>query len=180
MQTTLSEQDVVRLKDALYSFDLWIFRGILEKLPLQKMKKLYTDQSLLNIFASLRELFPGFLLYYHFILTEDKKQKKSTEPDHLFGFFFGDILGLDVSLSPAFQELIPQLLEEFGFALTLFTEFDDNKEFFKLLWENWKHFMKGKEHFNHKELGVYADDLLRLRGALKHITYYNKRYLIPG
>jgi hypothetical protein len=63
--------------------------------------------------------------------------------------------------------------------LTLFTEFDDNKEFFHLLRENRKHFMKGKEHFDHKELGVNADDLLRLRGALKHITYYNKRYLIP-
>jgi hypothetical protein len=40
--------------------------------------------------------------------------------------------------------------------------------------------MKGKELLNHKELGINADDLLRLRGALKHITYYNKRYLIPG
>ncbi|MDR2415342.1 MAG: hypothetical protein LBD75_01695 [Candidatus Peribacteria bacterium] len=113
LQTALSEQDIVRLKDALYSFDLRIFRGILEKLPLQKMKKLYTDQALLNIFSSLRELFPGFLLYYYFVLTEDKKQKKSTAPNHLFSLFFGDILGLDISLSPAFQTFIPQLLEEF-------------------------------------------------------------------
>jgi hypothetical protein len=77
------------------------------------MKKLYTDQALLNIFASLRELFPGFLLYYHFVLIEDKKQKKSTEPDHLFSFFFGDILGLDISLSKDFQIFIPEILEEF-------------------------------------------------------------------
>jgi hypothetical protein len=113
LQTSLSEQDIIRLKDALYSFDVRIFRGILEKLPLKKMKKLYTDQALLNIFASLRELFPGFLLYYHFVLTEDKKQKKSTEPDHLFSFFFGDILGLDISLSKEFRNFIPEIIEEF-------------------------------------------------------------------
>jgi hypothetical protein len=51
LQSSFVEQDIVRLKDVLYSFDLWVFRSVLEKLPLKKMKKLYTDQALLNIFA---------------------------------------------------------------------------------------------------------------------------------
>jgi hypothetical protein len=51
-------QEIVRLKDALYSFDVWIFRSLLAQLPLKKMKKLYTDTALLNILANLRELLP--------------------------------------------------------------------------------------------------------------------------
>ncbi|MDR2190251.1 MAG: hypothetical protein LBP53_03530 [Candidatus Peribacteria bacterium] len=63
--------------------------------------------------------------------------------------------------------------------MTLFAEFDDNKEFFSLLRENRKTFMKGKEAVAYLKLGYTAEDILRLRGVWKHITYYNKRYLIP-
>jgi hypothetical protein len=178
LQSSLLEQDIVRLKDALYSFDLWVFRSVLEKLPLKKMKKLYTDQALLNIFASFRELLPGFLLYYHFMLEEDKKAKKTLHPERMFALFFGDILGLDASLSKDFEKIVAQLFEEFGFALSLCTEFDDNKAFFGLLWDNRKEFVKGKPE--PLDIALSAEDLLWLRGTLKHITYYNKRYLIPG
>jgi len=146
------------------------------------MKKLYTDSALLNILANLRELLPGFLLLYHFFLEEEKKEKAtpSCSCAHLIAMLFGDILGLDVSLSKPINLALDQILEEFGFALRLFAEFDDNKMFFSLLRENWKDFTKGKEHLNHDELGLTTEDLLRFRGVLKHITYYNKRYLIPG
>jgi hypothetical protein len=118
------------------------------------------------------------------MLEEDKKAKKTLVPERMFGLFFGDILGLDVSLAKDFQKIISQLLEEFGFALSLFTEFDDNKAFFSLLWENWKDFVKVASPAGRNDeplnVALSAEDLLRLRGTLKHITYYNKRYLIPG
>jgi hypothetical protein len=143
IQRAFSSQEVIRLKDALYSFDLWIFRSMVEKLPTAKMQKLYTDSALLNILANLRELLPGFLLLYSFFLKQDRKEKNlSYHPEHLVGIFFGDILGLDNSLSPSIKVALGQMLKEFGFALELFTQFDDNQTFFSLLRDNWKDFMK--------------------------------------
>jgi hypothetical protein len=111
------------------------------------------------------------------MLQEEKKGKSVSHTDLMIPLFFGEILGIDVSLKPAFQKLVEQLLREFDVALTMFAEFDDNKMFFSLLWENWKDFIKGKTS---AQVILSAEDLLWLRGTLKHITYYNKRYLIPG
>ncbi|MDR2190252.1 MAG: hypothetical protein LBP53_03535 [Candidatus Peribacteria bacterium] len=113
LQTALQPQDLIRLKDALYSFDLRLFRSFLEKLHLKKIKKLYTDQALLNICAVARELLPGFLLLYHFILAEDSKQKTSTHPEHLLKLFLEEVLGIDTSLFSLLNEEIAVLLEEF-------------------------------------------------------------------
>jgi hypothetical protein len=177
LQAWLEEQDIVRLKDALYSFDIWVFRSVIEKLPLKKLKKLYSDSALLTILANLRELFPGFLLYYHFMLQEEKRKKVTFSADFMIVVFFKEILGLDISLFSAFRDLVDKLLQEFDFVLALFAEFDDNKMFFSLLWENWKEYFKGKDD---SQAVFTAEDILWLRGTLKHITYYNKRYLIPG
>ena len=114
---------------------------------------------------------------YYFFLEEGKKETTPVDVEPLFTLFFRDILGLDISLFKSMQAVLGQMLEEFGFALRLFIEFDDNRMFFSLLWENWKDFIKGKEA---GQVMLTAEDSLRLRGTLKHITYYNKRYLIPG
>jgi hypothetical protein len=58
LQASLGEQEIIRLKDALYSFDLRIFRSVLKYLPIKKIKKLYSDTALLNILANMRELLP--------------------------------------------------------------------------------------------------------------------------
>jgi hypothetical protein len=110
------------------------------------------------------------------MLKEEKKGNAPAYVELMISIFFGEILGIDVSLRPAFQKIIHQLLAEFDFALALFAEFDDNTLFFSLLWENWKEFIKGKEI---AQVQLTIEDLLWLRGTLKHITYYNKRYLIP-
>jgi len=141
LQDTLVEHDISRLKDSLYGFDLWIFRSLLEKLPWQKLNTLYTEQALLNILSFFRELFPGFLLYYHFVLQQDAQQKKSAYPQLLVHTLLLEIIGIDDSLFLDMKKIVDQLLEEFSFPLTLFVEFDDNKQFFSLLWDNWKEFL---------------------------------------
>ena len=177
LQHTLVEQDIVRLKNALYSFDLWIFRAFLEKLSWKKVKIYYTEQALLTLFSLFRELLPWFLLYYHFVQIQNKKSKKSQHPQLLLKIFLLDILGIDSALFPDMKKVIDWLLEEFSFALMLFAEFDDNKAFFYLLWENWKNVVKNKDS---SHITLSSEDLLWLRGIFKHITYYNKRYLIPS
>ena len=78
--------------------------------------------------------------------------------------------------------MIDTLLEQFWAAFSIFVEFDDNKEFFSILKENWMEFLKKlwKKSELEKENSFSIEDYLRLRWVLKHITYYNKRYLIPS
>jgi hypothetical protein len=92
LQHSFSESEIVRLKDSLYSFDMWVFRSLLAHLPFQQMKKQYTDLVVVQILALLRELLPGFLLYYHFISRQDEKQKKSYHSEVLLKVFAIDIL----------------------------------------------------------------------------------------
>ncbi|MDR0369777.1 MAG: hypothetical protein LBH96_04655 [Candidatus Peribacteria bacterium] len=68
-------------------------------------------------------------------------------------------------------------MSDLSFALTIFCEFDDNKAFFTLLWENRKNIVDASSK---GEIVFSSDDLLWLRGIFKHISYYNKRYLIPA
>jgi hypothetical protein len=48
---------------------------------------------------------------------------------------------------------------------------ENRMEFLKKLW---------KKSELEKENSFSIEDYLRLRWVLKHITYYNKRYLIPS
>ena len=177
LQTSLVEQDVVRLKNALYSFDFWIFDAFLSKISLKKLKTVYSEQAILTLISLFRELLPGFLLYYHFIAQQNKKLKKTQNIQILLKIFLLDILGIDAALYSEMKKIVEQLLEEFSFAFVLFAEFDDNKAFFYLLRENWKNVVKDKEA---GQITFPPEDVLRLRGTFKHITYYNKRYLIPA
>jgi hypothetical protein len=177
LQEALSDQDVIRLKDALYCFDMQMFRSFLSKVSLKKLKTHYSEQAILHLFANVRELLPGFLLYYHFLLRQEEGQKSSAHSSLFLQTFLFEILGLEPKLFAHFHELIAQLLSEFSFAFTIFVEFDDNKDFFEVLRENWKRFIAKKDA---SQIIFLPEDVLWLRGTLKHITYYNKRYLIPG
>ncbi|MDR2541500.1 MAG: hypothetical protein LBD11_07250 [Candidatus Peribacteria bacterium] len=177
LQNALSDQDVVRLKDALYCFDIQMFRSFLSKISIKKLKSHYSEQAILHLFANVRELLPGFLLYYHFMLRQASEQKSLAHSTTFFHTFLLEILGLESELVSHFREVIEQVLAEFSFAFTIFVEFDDNKDFFDLLRENWKRFIAKKDA---SQIVFAPEDVLWLRGTLKHITYYNKRYLIPG
>jgi uncharacterized membrane protein YsdA (DUF1294 family) len=176
LQTTLSDADIIRLKDALYCFDVQMFRNFLSKISLKKLKSHYSEQAILHLFTNMRELLPGFLLYYYFFLRQETEQKTSAYATLLLETFLLEILGIENNLFTHFREVIHQLLSEFSFAFALFVEFDDNKDLFGLLRENRKRFIGKKEL---AQITFTPEDVLRLRGTLKHITYYNKRYLIP-
>ena len=92
------------------------------------------------------------------------------------------ILNRDDSLFLAGSAMIDNLLDQFWAAFSIFVEMDDNREFFSILKDNWIDSFKRlwKKSDVEKLASLSIEDLLRLRGVLKHITYYNKRYLIPS
>ena len=116
------------------------------------------------------------------MIQESDKWKRNFDLSLLKRVYILQILNWDESLFTAWSKLIDTLLEQFGAAFSLFVEFDDNKEFFSILKENWIDFVKKlwKKSDSEKQSAFSYEDLLWLRWVLKHITYYNKRFLIPG
>ena len=184
LQNAFTDQDVVRLKNSLYAFDVQLFREVISMLPWKKFQKLYNDTVMLQNLALLRETLFWFLIYYRYLqnIQDQEKEKTKLNLSLLKKVYILHILNWDNSLLSVWSKLIDTLLEQFWSAFSLFVEFDDNKEFFSILRENWVEFLKKmwKKSELEKENSFSIEDFLRLRGVLKHITYYNKRYLIPS
>ncbi len=184
LQNAFTDQDVVRLKNSLYAFDVQLFREAISMIPWKNFKKIYNDSVMVQHLALLRETLFWFLIYYRYLqmIQESDKWKRNFDLSLLKRVYILQILNWDESLFTAWCKLIDTLLEQFGAAFSLFVEFDDNKEFFSILKENWIDFVKKlwKKSDSEKQSAFSYEDLLWLRWVLKHITYYNKRFLIPG
>ena len=184
LQNAFTEQDVVRLKNSLYAFDVQLFREVLSMFPRKKFQNLYNDTVMIQNLALLRETLFWFLIYYRYLQNIQWQNGEKSKLNLLLlkKVYISHILNRDDSLVPMWFKLIDTLLEQFWSAFSIFVEFDDNKEFFSILKENRMEFLKKmwKKSEQEKENSFSIEDFLRLRWVLKHITYYNKRYLIPS
>lgn len=184
LQNAFTDQDVVRLKNSLYAFDVQLFREVISMFPWKKFQDLYNDTVMLQHLALLRETLFWFLIYYRYLQNIQKQEWEKMKINLMLlkKVYILHILNRDNTLFPVWSKLIDTLLEQFWSAFSIFVEFDDNKEFFSILKENRMEFLKKlwKKSELEKENSFSIEDFLRLRWVLKHITYYNKRYLIPS
>ena len=139
---------------------------------------------MLQHLSLLRETLFWFLIYYQYLLLVQKSEnwEKRLDLSLLKKVYISQILNWDESLFTIGSRLIDTLLEQFWAAFSIFVELDDNKEFFSIIKENWLDFLKKlwKKSELEKLNAFSVEDLLWLRGVFKHITYYNKRFLIPN
>ena len=184
LENAFTDQDIVRLKNSLYSFDVQLFWEVVSMLPWKKLNGLYNDMVILQILSVLRETLFWFLVYYNYLQLSQKSLDwdKTFDVVLLKRVYIFQILNLDESLFTPFSWLIDRVLDKFWLAFSIFMEFDDNKEFFVILKDNWVEFLRKmwKKTLQEKQNTFSVEDLLWLRWVLKHITYYNKRYLIPS
>ena len=185
LENAFTDQDIVRLKNSLYAFDVQLFREVLEMFPRKAFLEVYNDAVILHQLSVLRETLFWFLIYYRYLQLSqetDNWWKRKLDLSLLKRIYLLKILNRDESLYSAWSTMIDILLEQFWSIFAIFVEFDDNKQFFSIIKENWIDFLKKlwKKSDLQKQDLFSIEDLLRLRGVLKHITYYNKRYLIPS
>ena len=184
LQNAFTDQDVIRLKNSLYAFDVQLFREVIGMIPWSRFSKLYNDSIMLQHLSLLRETLFWFLIYYRYLqlLHDEWQGKMNFDFSLLKRIYILQILNWNTSLYQVWSNLIDTLLEQFWSAFSIFVEFDDNKEFFSILKENWLDFLKKmwKKSDTEKQMAFSFEDLMWLRGVFKHITYYNKRYLIPS
>lgn len=184
LENAFTEQDIVRLKNSLYIFDVQLFRYVMKIFPRKKFQSIYSDNIIIQNLALMRETLFWFLVYYQYLelIQKSGNKWKNIDLNLLKKIYILHILHWDGSLLQVWFNLIDTLLKQFWIALSTFVEFDDNKEFFSILRENRIDFVdKLWKKSEQEQISSFSiEDLLRLRWVFKHITYYNKRYLIPN
>ncbi|MCX6824875.1 MAG: hypothetical protein NTY80_01505 [candidate division SR1 bacterium] len=176
----LSESDIYHIKENIYNLDFRIskkfFRAIVENKI--NLKKEYSDMVILGIFSSIRETFSGFLIYITYL--RDQAQIKNTKfsPDLLLNIYVQDILNIDEYYHKKIIKIINDLQADFNEIIKHWIEIDDNKEYLKIGYDNRIAF-SGKKGLEEIRKKIISEDILRFKGFIKNITYYNKRFLMP-
>ncbi len=177
LSSSLQENDLVNLKDALYKLDFWISFSFFKKLEALKLWKQYDDALLLALFGSVRETFFGLALL--FVYLEQKEKAPSREKNEiLLMVYVRDILGIKIKKADQVFKVMVETIEELKPILQLWISLDDNKAFFDLIAKNWDSFCAEKTE-DQLLASFSGEDLVWFRGLLKNIAYYNKRFVMP-
>ena len=177
LSSSLQENDLVNLKDALYKLDFWISFSFFKKLETLKLWKQYDDSLLLALFGSIRETFFWLALLFVY-LEQDKRSLSYGKNEILLMIYVRDILGIKIKKADQVFKVMIETIKEVMPILKLWISLDDNKSFFALIAKNWDSFSAEKSE--EQLLASFSgEDLVWFRGLLKNIAYYNKRFVIP-
>lgn len=177
LPSSLQDNDLVNLKDALYKLDFWISFSFFKKLEALKLWKQYDDALLLALFGSIRETF--FWLALLFVYLEQKEKAPSPQKNEiLLMVYVRDILGIKIKKADQVFKIMVETIEELKPILKLWISLDDNKGFFDLIAKNWDSFCAEKTE-DQLLASFSGEDLVWFRGLLKNIAYYNKRFVMP-
>ena len=177
LSSSLQENDLVNLKDALYKLDFWISFSFFKKLEALKLWKQYDDALWLALFGSIRETFFGLALLFVY-LEQDKKSLSHEKNEILLMIYVRDILGIKSKKADQVFKVMLETIKELMPILKLWISLDDNKSFFALIAKNWDSFSAEKSE-DQLLASFSGEDLVWFRGLLKNIAYYNKRFVIP-
>lgn len=172
---TISDREVSHLKDRLYCLDFWVVQKAIE--AIRPIINYNTEPSILVLgcFATLKETLFGFLLYLTYIVSCEQAHQKNYSSDLLIRLYCESVL-------PNMPELIAtieNIWQEYREMLDLWILLDDNQDYMYIGFNNWTIWLE-QHGATRQSLTLLTDeDCLWLRGYYKHITYYNKRFLIP-
>ena len=179
IQATIKDSDIVNLRDALYKLDYWIVESFMQKIENLNLKEIADDTLILSLYWTLRETLFWFVLLYTYLNKEEKKLIRD-KASMLLLVYSKDILLWDIFWKGSeIYDALYQTIMELQPLLDLWCGLDDNQQFFELFDKNWKAYIVNKKVDTlYKDLSI--DDIVRFRGLLKNITYYNKRFVIPS
>lgn len=179
LEIHLSEHDIYHLKENLYNIDFWIHQWLYTKLNKYKtiLKKDYDEGAIIGILAKMRETLFGYLLFQ----TQVKKSKKNIKSGLISDVYINEILHIETAQTGKIfrQTILDEIELDMKEFLDIIVTMDDNEDFIRIGIDSRKDFISGKKDEDiQKEFS--GEDILRISGYLKNITYYNKRFLLPN
>jgi hypothetical protein len=172
-------EDIVRLKERVYTVDLHIWVHACELLTdYPKFIDAYGKTGIIGISALLRETLFWFLLYLTYVQMRERDDATSYKSQACKQIYVSDVIQVSGSWTNEFLELIDTLAVTYHPLLELWIQLDDNMSYFALGLENWIQYITNKTT-DQAVIDVSGDDVVRCRGFYKTITYYNRRIVRP-
>lgn len=181
LQKYITSQDIYHIKENLYNIDFWISSKWYTLLQENKyIVQEYDDAIILGICAQIKETALGILLYLTDLEHEENNSKKKLFKEILIETYFNNILHLQLKKEEERirKEMLENLYNQCKPLLEIIVTLDDNKDFLRMWYESRSFFIENKTSDEIKKK-ISGEDIIRFKGYLKNITYYNKRFLIP-
>lgn len=178
LQEWITKEDIVQLKERIYSVDLHIWIHSVELLTTHhRLRDVYGKSWVVWICALLKETLFGFLLYISYLQNNEEKNTPSWTKA-LMQMYVLDILQISQARKDEFIDLLEYQLRFYKQLLQLWIKLDDNQQFFRIAYENRSLYAVWKTT-DQLITDVSGDDIVRCRWFYKTITYYNKRLVKP-
>lgn len=176
----LTEQDVYHIKENIYNLDFRISKKFCRTIHEQKilLKDNYSDLAIFGIFATIRETLFGLLIHLTYLRDEAASKDMELHTELLIKLYTQDILNIDEYYYHKIMKIINDLQADFNEIIKHRIEIDDNKEYLKIGADNRLQFT-GKKNLEETKKNIISEDIIRFKGYLKNLTYYNKRFLMP-
>lgn len=180
LQKTFTQDDAKNIRENLYCMDFWIWRyAVMHMIQMApKLQASYTGNAIMWVIWSVRDTFFGFLMFLMYVLEEPSTPRVALKVDLLIRVYFVDTLHMDEAFAHGFHSVMNKILSDYNQIFKYRIQVDDNKSFLHVGFLTRKSLVDGKT-VEEAQQSLVGEDILRFRGYLKNITYYNKRYLIP-
>ncbi len=180
LKKELSKQDIYHIKENIYNLDFRVSKRFSRILSEQKifLKENYSDLAILGILSTIRETLFGFLIYLTYLRDSTTIKNSHIDDTLLIKLYIKDILNIDEYYHHKITDIINMLQADFNEIMKHRIEIDDNKDYLKIGADNWIQFSNNKDLEETKKK-IISEDIIRFKGFLKNITYYNKRFLMP-
>jgi hypothetical protein len=169
------------LKESLYSIDFWIYREVIRTLVIEESTNPsldYDTATILIIAAQLKETILGWMIistYY----AHHNPELWNVSGGLLWDIYLEEILCVDQSHTTIFKQAILTIHQRYSDILHDQIKLDDNPAHLAFCIKNRKKFAATYAGAEELMQAITTEDVLRFHGLLKHISYYNKRYVIP-
>jgi len=109
-------------------------------------------------------------------LEKQQEKKIDLQIFRLVNLYCKEVLCLTDDESDQCSKIIFDLYEQYKDLITLWVKIDDNQYFLEVGTDCRWIFLSKEGAVPHS---ISTEDIMRFGGYLKHITYYNKRFIIP-
>lgn len=177
LEKHLNETDIYHIKENLYTLDFRINQKLYKKMVENKayFYKEYDEGAIIGILGKARETLFGYLLFQ----TQIKKSKKEATAKSLRQTYIEEILHIKKQKWEQREKVISSIEKEMAPFLEIIITTDDNNDFLRIGIESRTAFIENKKN-KELEKPLSGEDILRMYGYFKNITYYNRRFLLPN
>lgn len=176
--SSLSDSEISIIKDRMYCLDFWIFEDIKHELMNTGILSHYETPIALGILALLKETIFWCMLYLQYIISSEESHQKDYSSSCLIDIYCQTLLQLQPEHATILTSYLKALLNTYEDIIMPWVLLDDNQDYMYIWFNNRNTRIEQK---NKTDLSSYLtdEDIIWYLWYLKHITYYNRRFLIP-